>query len=638
MTKAERIEVWRQRIRRAKEARDLFFRGELDEEGNVLTPGVDFAVAVYRGKSKPRWWPSGDPWVHVGKLKSAVRAAVPSLLYSDPKFRLFPATREIDQAGQDISYQRAVAKQMWLNHIWREANGNIHARVGISNAFFSLGAMKCGYRCDFEDDKDRGVFARDDLGNYVIGEDGDPVLERGKYLTRRGERIRDEFGVPVLHPGRITKEKFWVEVTDPEMLLFDVESGPDFFQHRFLIEERVLPLSQVKNDPRYSRAVRDRLTATETAGSSQDSGREFARRTGALPASTEASKDEERVRFYDIYDFENDRLMALPEDDDAEFLLDDVMPAGMEHGPERFLKFTEDIGAEWYPIPDAIDMALVNQEYNITRSQMMVHRGHTKTRYLELPGVFDRADSNAEEEREKWATGGDATLIKVNDANGIQPAPKAQLDASFMQAIPNIQLDFNDVAGMPGEARGVADADTATQASILASGAELRNNDRRDNQVQVWLCEIARALLISGQANADRDSVVMQKIIEATGVAPFDDRVRTPEEMLGEYEVTVEIGSTLPKSDPRTRAQISEFMTTVAQNPWIGGVKGLTRRWLDSINLDPEIAEELAMLAEQAQAAQNPPQQPGTQQTLGDDLPTGMANMAGGAPTGAPIN
>ena len=640
LNEREKSALWRARIRRGLENQRVFYEGE----GSGKPPGAQFGIECFRGNTKPAWWSDDDAWVHIGKLKAAVRAAIPSLMYANPRFKVYPAAKDILN-GQDVAYERARAKELWLNHVWSEANGQTHARVGIQNAFFTLGAVKAGYLCDFQDSEDRGVFEKDEEGNYVLDEAGDPILERGKFLTDEdGEPLRDEFGIPIPHPGKVTKEKWFVEVVDPKMLLFDVESGPDYFQHRYLIEKWIRPLTEVKDDPRFSKAVRKRLSATESLGSVTqrksifDSDRSVSEGDNAI-----VEKDEERICGYDIYDFQNQRYLVLAESGsnaDDEFLRDSPMPPGMEQGPFRFLKYTEDVGAEWYPIPDAIDMALVNQEYDLTRSEGVIHREHTKTRYLELPGAFDTEGSDAEEERAKWKTGGDATLIKVRDANSILPAPKAQLDGSFFQAIPNIAADFNEVGGMPGEVRGVADAESATQASILASGAEIRNSDRRDNQVQKWLCEIGRMLLMSGQANAELDTVVMDKIVDATGIVPFRPVKLSPEELLGEFEVTVEIGSTSNKNDPRTLQNLAGLLANLGQNPWLGQVKGLMRRYLDALSIDPSLAEEIyeaAIMATQ-QASGASPEEPVAQGQVIEQMLGMVPNAQAGAPTGAPVN
>jgi len=661
MTKDEKIQVWRNRIEYAKEKRRIFF------EGNDKWVGCDFAINAYRGDTKPDWWSSDDPWVNVNKVKAAIRAAVPSLLYSNPEFQMAPKMLDYDDdqglglSPEELAYQRTQAQALWLNHTWGEANATLHARIAIQNTFCSLGVGKAGYRCQFQDDKTRGVFARDeDTGEYILDANGDPKLERGKFLKDEdGEVLRDEDGIPIPHPGTITKEEWFVEATDARMMLFDVESGPDFWQHRYVIEEWVRPLLEVQNDPRYRRSVRENVVQTESVNGPASQRKSIFDSTASVNRADGLATrtDEARVRGYDIYDFENDEYLVLAdggcdEGSNEEFLLDGPTPAGIEHGPYRVLKYTEDMGTEFYPIPDAIDMALVNREYNITRSQMMIHREHTKTRYLEMPGAYDGHEGvDAEEERAKWAHGPDGTSVKVSGPTAILPAPKGQLDASFMAAIPNIAMDFNEVGGMPGETRGVADADTATQASILATGAETRNNDRRDNQVHTFLCEIGRMLLMSAQANAELDTLVVQKVTEASnGVCPFKARKITPPELQGEFNVSISIGSTRPKNDPRVMQQILTYIQALMQNPTMGMIKGLNRRLLDGMGLDPLLADEIYEVAVQVTQMQNQPTDAGNNgggdpnaaatpagQQIQQMLTGGLANAAGGAPTGAPI-
>tara|TARA_R110000868_G_scaffold123_5_gene1312 strand:- start:6394 stop:8349 length:1956 start_codon:yes stop_codon:yes gene_type:complete len=651
VTKADLVATWRARIAYAKEKRRIFYEGQGDDNETGLrlgAPGANFAIEVFRGNTRPRWWSTQDAWIHVGKLKAAVRAAIPSLLYRDPEYKIFPAAKDME-GGQDVAYQRARAKALWLNHWWKEGAASTHCRIGIQNAFFSIGCIKAGYKAHFQDDETRGVFEKDDYGNYVLDANGDPQLERGEYLyDEDGEILRAEDGFPQLNQGTVQKEEWFVEVIDCRMMLFDVDSGPDFFQHRYCIEEWVRPLKEVQDDPRFSPAKRKRLKGTENRNGIATSGKGYSSSNGDGGINAAVEEDEQMLRGYDIYDFQEDRYMVLPEcglnDENDEFLLDGEMPPGMEHGPFRFLKYTEDVGTEWYPIPDATDMALVNQEYDLTRSQMFIHREHTKTRYTILENTFAGDGINAEDEMEKLAHGPDATFVKVASHNGIQPLQKASLDNSFMQAVPNIAADFNEVGGMPGEMRGVADSDTATQASILATGAEIRNNDRRDNQVAQWLQQIGRVLLMSGQANAELDSLVIEKVVDATGVTPFRAVKLTPEELLGEFEVTIEVGSTQAKNDPRTLQSLATFLANLGQNPMLGLIPGLNRRILDGMGMDPNLADEIfdaskAYLQSQQAPAQGSPMGPPTQS--GQQLPDmlmGQGNAAGAAPTGAPVN
>lgn len=654
MTGTDKVRVWRARIAFATEKRRVFYegRGISDDGLRIGAPGANFAIECYRGNSRPPWWCPEDAWIHIGKLKAAIRAALPSLLYKDPQFQIYPAAKDVEN-GADVAYERSKAKALWLNHWWSESHGTKHTRNGIQNAFFDIGVAKAGYRCQFEDDDKRGVFARDEAtGEYELDENGDPTLERGEFLyDEAGDVRRDGDGLPLLHPGTVNKEEWFVEVIDNRNMLYDVDRGSDFFQHNWVAEEWIRPLEDVKRDTRIPSAIRKRLKGTESVYGLRTARKSEAQMTAtATTSDVEAvQRDQELLRGYDIYDFQTGEYLVLPAEglsgSNEEFMLEEAMPDGMEHGPYRFLKFTEDVGTEWYPVPDATDMALVNQEYNLTRSQMFIHREHTKTRYAILDGTFSGDGIDAEEEMAKWAHGPDSASVRVTRLDGIQPLNKGQLDSSFMQAVPNIADDFNEVGGMPGEVRGVANADTATQASILATSAETRNNDRRDNQVQTWLCEIGRVLLMSGQANAEMDSLVVQKVVEAVGVAPFRAVKLSPAELQGEFEVTIQVGSTQAKNDPRVLQQIATLMANLGQNPVLGLMKGLIRRILDGLGLDPELANEIydasmAFLQSQQKSAPSGspaapagPQGQALQQMLG-----GIGNAAGGSPTGAPLN
>jgi len=271
VTRRDKALVWRARIDRAKDRRRAFFEGSgcyADPESNETgMPGANFAIAAYRGEIKPRWWSPEDPYVNVNKTKAAIRAALPSMLYSNPEYQITPRATDVIE-GPEAAYARAKAQEIWVNHVYREAHGNTHVRVAIQNAFCAYGVVKAGYRVQFQDDESRGVFARDEeTGEILIDEaTGDPLLERGEFLTDEdGETIRDEDGIPVLHPGKLTKEHWFIEAVDPRMMLFDVDSGTDYFQHRWVIEEWVRPLEAVRRDPRFPRSVRRRLGATESS-------------------------------------------------------------------------------------------------------------------------------------------------------------------------------------------------------------------------------------------------------------------------------------------------------------------------------------------------------------------------------------
>src|SRR5512139_411774 len=136
----ELVKVWRGRIRCAEDKRKEF---------KAVTEKTE---AAFKGNLRPdpTVWPQGDPWVSVEKVHSSIRAALPTLLYSNPKWSVTPRRPVLmpdPTTGQmrDISWELARSKELWLNHVWEQTQGNKHARVAIVAAFLGFGAIKAGY-------------------------------------------------------------------------------------------------------------------------------------------------------------------------------------------------------------------------------------------------------------------------------------------------------------------------------------------------------------------------------------------------------------------------------------------------------------------------------------------------------------
>jgi len=642
-TEQELLKVWRARLGRAKEV-----RREVDEKYWKKT------LASYLGELKPEAWPKEDPWISVQKVFSAIRASLPNLLYSNPKFTLTPKKPLLmeDEQGQsvDMSYERAISQEIALNHTWGESVGSKHARVAILEAFLAYGVIKAGFSPEFCDDAKRGEFKYDENGDFLLGPGGLPILEKGEYLKDENGNVEfEEDGMPILHPGTLQRETFFIEAVHFRNMLHDPEGGPIFENHRWVAEEWVRPVKQVQADPNYRKKVRELVKGTEFTGKSGEDARRgltiSAARNDLDGFGQAVADDEERVRGYDIYDFETGEYLVLTDEvtggttQNQQFLRKEPIPKGIEHGPYRFLKFNETPNS-WYPLPDAFPMAEVETQYNITASQEMRHREQAKNRYLEGPNAF-REEEGGDGERLKFAHGPDNVLVKVNDPNAIRLADKGTLDGSHQMAIPQIRMDFAEVAAMPGEMAGVANSDTATQASIMQSNAEIRANDRRDNLVHTFLSEVGRMLLQSMQANAEM--VFWAKLERPQDVPPFAFVEVSPKDLEGEFDIEVAIGSTMPRNSSHRLRLLIEMGTMISQNPQIAMSETYMKRLFEAADIrDKKLFEELKGIAQQFMQAQMQGGGGGaeggqTQQVLQTALQS-LFNSQGGAGTGAPVN
>jgi hypothetical protein len=650
------IAVQRSRISRAEKKRE-----EERKTWKKIEAAIDGAL-----RPSPAIWPEQALWIGNPKTHSSIRAMVPSLLYSNAKFSVTPKRAKMAQASNgvvgDVSWEYARIKQMALNHVWSESAGNKHARVGITASFIAFGTMKAGYCVDFEDDETRGVFATDETtGDLIIGADGLPELERGDYMRDDdGNIVVESDGMPQLNPGKLRRQTFFVDYTHYDSMLFDPDGGNVFEStHQWVAEEILRPVEDVRNDPNYDKKAREGVSATHAAGDrpGQDENANFELTATNSEDAAAVERDSARVKLYDIYDFRNRRIYTIPgnapsqrnRDSKGRFergstsndvILRDVeLPAYMEHGPFRFLRMNERPG-NWYPIPDGRAMVELELACNLVDSQQAEHRRNALPRWLEKVGSGFAEEEGGDIEKRKFLMGGPYTITQVHSTEGIISAPVPQLDSTHFSAKQILDRDFREAAGSPGEMSGVASADTATQASILAGSADVRNNDRRDNLVQAWLAETGRLLLQTMQANLQGSIFVKVagEDAKALGLAEnsFFEIDRTKLE--GEFEVEVAIGSTQPKNSANRLRMMIDIGTMISQNPAIGFMPTYLDRLFEAADIyDPQLKAEALQMAQAATGVAPTANNPEQTQQLAPTVANGAANGQSRS-TGAAIN
>lgn len=639
LLKREKVPLWRRRIERSREKRDTVIRDVVEK---------NLAATFSENGLKPHWWDEEDIWVNVPMIFATIRAEIPNLLYQNPQYSVNPrrpvmATEVDPQTGEpvqrDLSWERAQGSEEWLNHWFKASDGKQQTRLAILWAFLWYGVVKVGYTPSFEQDKRMGVVDVDDDGNLTVGADGLPVLESGDWLRDQDGKVVFSNGMPVPAPAPSGREEFFLESIDPRMMLHDPEGGEDIERHRWVAEEWVKPVWEVQDDERFPQHLRSKIKASETVETAGDRSGKKLLTWGATHDEQIEQGDEGMVRGYDIYDRVERRYYVLthdpiPNTDDV-FLLDEPVRDGIHKcNPYVFLKYNERVG-DWYPITEVETMRPSAEEYSMLRSQMAIHGESAKPRIIEGMNAFYTED--ADEEREKFSHGKAYAMIKANPEK-LQNYQPPQLDQSFYAREGIVRGTFDQIAGASAAQRGAAVADTATEASIIAQGSETRANDRRDNLIQKFLADIGYKLASSGRVHAS-DTIYVRS--SRRGHADQFLAIE-PLALQIEADVDIVVGSTMAKNDPRVVGQIIQVVQAVGQTPHILLVEPLVERLLDGMNLDPHLAGELKKLGEQMIAAQQQQEQGAgadqNQQELGGDLPTGIANAMGGAPTGAMLN
>jgi hypothetical protein len=528
----------------------------------------------------------------------------------------------------------ARSKEFGLNYFWRELAVQFQVRLAVLSAFIAMGVVKVGYTADFESNPGGGEFATDDAGNLVIdARSGLPKLARGDFVRNEdGIPVIDpDTGLPILKPGeRLTNEHFFVKWVPWDAMLFDPEGMNDFSQHAWVAEEWLRPTEDVKRDTNFKH--RTHIRATESLQQGQD---------GDAPAmgietsmDSEVQTDEARTRGYTIYDFKKRRILVLVDaarDNSGNhdfFVRNDPLPPEQEHGPYVFLRFNE-VPKRWEPMPDVTPLKSPQEQINILNSKVITHISRADRKYGYTPDAFE-----SQEEKEKLQGGGDMSFTELPQGpNSVWPIPVAQMDQAVYAAIPNLDRSFDELAGQPAEARGVAKAETATQASILENRNVMRESDRRDNLIHDFIADVGRKLLQTMKANMTMP--IWVSIADATTPYPFDEggRFVTQDDLQDEADVEIQVGSMLPKTNAVMRQQFSTVMATLAQAPFLAASPKLLERLFELFEVENVgLSEEIAAMARQQ--LQNDARTPPSSGAVGD-LPsetTGVSSPVGGTP------
>jgi hypothetical protein len=255
-----------------------------------------------------------------------------------------------------------------------------------------------------------------------------------------------------------------------------------------------------------------------------------------------------------------------------------------------------------------------------------------------LPGFDSPEDAMA-----KLEAGEDGTIICKNQAmQCIYPIQDAPLDQGHMIELNYIRQDFMDLAVGPNQRGATAGVDSATEAGILESRARIREGDKQGMVIDFDV-KLATKLDQLIQANITQDQAI--KVTGAAGESWQQVRTTDYDNIAGEYEYQVDVGSVKPKIPEIERAQLMQFLTLFS-NPMavqiLGTNKPLMKKVGEIFEMDQSVMDELGNIANTVAQGQMPGLQQGGQQGSMPGIPesnpvamlggkaTGMANFRGG--------
>jgi len=352
----------------------------------------------------------------------------------------------------------------------------------------------------------------------------------------------------------VVEDQPFVERISP----FDIFVDPEatcMDDAKWIAQRIVRPLKEAQDDRRYRAAARRNLSADSLS---------YPMYAVSVRQQQEEYLDtEERCVVYEYYDITNNTLSVIPQSGD-QFLIDPIaMPYA--YGQPFVMMRNYDIPDYFYPMGDLEALESLQLELDKTRSQMMNARKRYARKYLYHERSF------GPEGREALESDQDGRLVPVVDENKpltetVVPMPQTPLSPEIYNMSEIVEGDINTVSGVSEYARGQMPEirRTATEASIIADAGNARAADKLAT-VELAIAQIGRRVI-----------QLMQQFMTGEQMAQVADKggsLFVPygrDDIVGEYDFSVEAGSTQPMNDTIRKQQAVSLLNAMA--PLVGTV------------------------------------------------------------------
>jgi hypothetical protein len=357
------------------------------------------------------------------------------------------------------------------------------------------------------------------------------------------------------------KDDIFVEHVSP----FDVFVDPEARRMedvRWIARRRVLPLQEVLDNPAYKgkRDLKGDTPYPSVEGVPKPPGI-----PGYQEGQTIHPPEHERVTLWEYYNLKTRTVCALTMNHDR-FLMEADWLMPFEGAP--FIPMVD------YVVPDSLwgygEVRLIESlqvELNKTRTQILVHNKRFNRKLLYKERAIDDRGKAALTSRV------DGALIPVvNDeqlADVVMPVPDSPLPADRYQINQIIEADITAITGISDYERGAYNnvRRTATEASIIMDASSLRQQDKL-RRIEDAATEVGRRMKALAQTFYEQERWIL-----ITG-AGWQMPIRfSAEDISGEYDVSVDAGSTEPQNQQMLMQDRERLYQLLGQNPLVNQVE-----------------------------------------------------------------
>lgn len=570
----------------------------------------------------------------INMIFATIETQLPSLMFSRPKVSVEPRPARAQEPGSDSSGRATLMEstlQTFVDN--RDLHFTFETTLALRDAYARFGIVEVGYTADYIDNPNADK----------------PVLK-----DNSEDPLLDNLDQPVTQPKKIQKDESLFLKRVPAKQFRVWPGRNQLLANDWCAYYEFQNVEDVKANPQYQNTANLKSGGTTAQDAEEQT-----------TDDTERLKHSDQVKLWKLWDLRTKTRYVIAEGHDLI-----LQEKRYTYLPLAAMKFYEDEDA-WYPVPPIFNWLSPQDEINETREMQKVHRRRGLRRYMREPGV-------SKTEFEKLETGEDMVCIEVPKTTPPMIVPIQDADISRQNSVEELALakdDFNQVAGVSGEARGIPQSDTATQANIINVREQIRESRAR-TQVAEWLGEIVRLMMLTikekmqlpmavrmntdpfapprvappaaGSANPPAAGAQVPTAVARTAV----EWQTIEKEKLGEmdYDVKIDIASLSPVAEDGQRQQwniVLQLLTNqqlatllFMPNPEAPDEPSPMLRktlWLNGVKNDSEVREiwriGQAVLKAQAMAAaassQQQPDQPKISYSFkGDDMSDPMIRLA----------
>ncbi len=498
-------------------------------------------VDLYRGKQYDKGADHDQAIVNL--CFSTINVIHPTVSLQDPKFLVSPTKQEMIEA--------ALMAEGGVNYWWRHYRFLPEWRQSVKDMLIiGHGWVKTGWLLQEQAEKKSADEIADEVGELLMQKD-EAILDEG---ISEDELPSDDdvYGTVETTKMVTLEDRPFVERVSP----FDMIIDPDATNEREMkwVAQRItMSWDEFKADKRF--AAEGKRNAQATSQRQQDDVR---------PEQKASGDTNKYVCVYEYYDLRR-RTMCVFADTGDGFLVEPQATPLPYVNPFTLVPNYE-VPEYFYPIGDLESIEGLQQELNETRTQMFNYRKKYARAYLFRESAFS-ADGlkvlQSEDDNRMIPVTTDEDLRSI-----MQPVPQTQTPPEFFNQSDLIESDINQVSGVSEYQRGSLPdiRRTATEASIIQDTAQSRAADKLA-QLEWRLAEVGYKLLALCQTYMEGEQVV-----RINGQNGQEEWVAfSPEDIQGEFDFIVEMGSTKPSNETARAQRAMQMMDALAPFAVPGG-------------------------------------------------------------------